>query len=418
MHRLLKSLAIGALALTGLATHATAQTTTIEVTATPAIFKPMFEEFVTAFEKENPDIKVKLDIPPGEQRAMVQDILRRALIDDMPDVTFQGYNYLRALVDRKIPVSLEKFISNDPEWTEKSFSPSIANSGTVNGNVYGLGVGMSFVVLYYNVDLVRKAQGGDATFPDNWDGIIELAGKINKTVPGVIGGFHRFHPWIFQAQVESRGGKMMSPDEKKITFTGSEGLESLKIIRRFAEAGGQNKAAMTREQARQAFVSGTVGIFTDSSSGLVKHEAQIANKFELGVARFPILSRDGHLPAGGVASVLLTRDPERQAAAWKFMKFVASSKGQVIVAEKTAYVPANSVALNNSSALAEIFRQRPKMKAALDTVPFATSWYAFPGKNAAKIDDTIKETVRDVTTLRITPEEALKSLNSAIEKLL
>ena len=410
------SLAVAA-ALTGAAATPAAADTTLRVAATPVIFQDMFEAMVAAFEERHPDIDVELEVPPGEQDFMIQDILRRSLIGDVPDVTFQGYNHLRTLVDRGLPVDLGPFVASDPDWTDERFSPSVANSGTVEGTVYGLGVGISFPVIYYNSDLVAEALGPDAVFPQTWAGIIDLSQRLQALRPDMIGGFHRSHPWMLQTHLESRGAGMMNADETEILFDGAEGREAFAILQGFGEA-GQARADMTREQARQAFVAGTLGLFTDSSSLLARHEQQIGGRFPIEVARFPMPSEDGHVPAAGIATVMMTTDPAQQQAAWAFMRFASGADGQMIVAQNTAYVPANAAALDTSAELAAYFADRPKMAAALATVPYASTWYAFPGPNASRIDETIRDTMADVLSLRADPDQALADLRAEVERLL
>lgn len=407
---------LAAAAVSLLAFPAAAQETTLTVTATPSIFKPMFERFVSEFEAANPDIDVELTVPPGEQREMIQDILRRALVNDLPDVTFQGYNFISVLADRDLPVALDGLIASDPDWTDETFSPSVAAAATFREQVLGLGVGISFPVLYYNADLVRQAQGGEAAFPETWEGVVELAVDVGALSDDVIGGFHRFHPWIFQAQIESRGGRLMNSEETEITFDGQEGTQTFALYRAFAEA-GQGAFAMTREQARQAFASGTVGILTDSSSVLKNYQDQIGDAFEIGIARFPIVE-GGSIPAAGVASVMLTEDETQQAAAWRFMKFVSGPQGQVIVAEETAYVPANTVVVDDPDYLADYYAERPLMRAALQTLPYASAWYSFPGENSVKIGDVIYDRVQSVLTLETEPGEGLELLVSEVQDLL
>jgi multiple sugar transport system substrate-binding protein len=400
MFKILTAIASVMLILCGRPLASQAQTTTLNVTATPAIFKAMFEELVAKFEAQNPQIKIALTVPPGEQ-----------------DVALPGYNHIRVLTDRGLTVPLEPFIKSDASWKPERFSASVVNSATLNGVVRGLGVGVSFPVLYYNVDMVKQAQGGDAAFPTSWDGVIALAKKIGASQPGVIGAFHRFDQWMFQAQVESRGGALMSADEKAIRFDGAEGLAALQLYQTFAEA-GQSKSAMTREQARQAFIGGTVGIFTDSSSLLQQHTQQVGGKFQIGVAPFPAVQGKGRIPAAGIASVMLTPDKTRQDAAWRFMTFVSSPEGQVIVATKTAYVPANAVAVARADLLGDYYKERPLMQAALTSLPFASPWYSFPGANSVKIEDVIRNRLQAVATLEQTPVSALAAMKTEVEALL
>ena len=234
--------------------------------------------------------------------------------------------------------------------------------------------------------------------------------------PDIIGGFHRFHPWIFQAQIQSRGGRLIDETETELLFPGDEGQATFDLYRAFGEA-GQGELPMTREQGRQAFASGTIGIFTDSSSILRRYEEQVGDSFEIGIAPFPRVD-GGTIPAAGVAAVMLAQDDERQQAAWRFMRFVASPEGQVIVAEETAYVPANAVAFAEGTPLADYYAERPLMSAALATVPHASAWYAYPGENSVRIEEVIRDAIQSVATLQIAPQDALTQLAEDVNAIL
>lgn len=175
---------------------------------------------------------------------------------------------------------------------------------------------------------------------------------------------------------------------------------------------------MTREQVRQAFIGETVGLFTDSSGLLARHLAQVGDRFELGVARWPILAEDGGVPPSGIAAVMSTKDESRRNAAWAFMKFAAGPRGQELVVRNSAYVPVNSAAVEQSKSLQDFFVQNPLMRVALDTARDAIAWHAFPGPNAGKIDEEIRQHLRTVATLEKTPEEALASLRERVAAMM
>lgn len=416
MRKTLISLAMAAAVCQGLTASALAETITLRVTATPSIFKDMFEGFVTAFEAKNPNIKINLDASTRDQNDMIQQILRAAVVGDLPDVSFQGYNYLRLLSDQNLTVPLEPFIAADAKW-KSEVTPSVADSGMVNGKVYGLGVGMSFPIIFYNADLVAKAQGGKAEPPDNWDGIIALAGTIQKASPGVLGISVSPNVFLLQGLLGSYGGQMMNMSETELAFSKKPFQDTLQLLKRIGEA-GQAKLMMTRDQSRQAFLAGTLAMIVDSSSSLASFEKQAGN-FKVATARLPLpAGKDGRVPAAGVASIMLTRDTARQAAAWAFMCFVASPEAQAIVGEKTGYVPANRIAAERPDLLGNKYKNSPNMNASLASISVATSWYAFPGKDAAKIDNLVENAMGEVIALRATPEKAIETINQQVPKLL
>jgi multiple sugar transport system substrate-binding protein len=395
---------------------ASAQDVTLRVWATPSIFAPMFERLVDGFEAGHPGITIELDASHRSQEDVVQAVLRQALVNDLPDISFQGPNFLRTIADKGVTVPLDDLIAGDAEWTPDRFSPALTASGTVAGHVHGVSIGFSVPVIFYNADLVQQAQG-DAPFPDSWDGIIELAAKIGALDPAIVGGFHRTDALFFQAQLNARGGALMNADESALAFTGPAGLETLEFMKQLGEA-GQGRTPMSRDQARQAFAGGTVGMLTDTSSGIAGRLEQIGDNFEMGVAPFPIPSADGGLPAPGIVATISTKDEARQQAAWQFIKYTVGVEGQEIVAAETSYIPANSVAVEASETLRNLGTEQPLLKPALDSVPHAVAWYAFPGENAAKIDEMIGATVEAVSTLQLEPQAALDKMNEEVSALL
>lgn len=396
---------------------ALAQTTTLQVTATPSIFAEMFEGFVEAFEAENPDIAIELDTSQRDQTDMIQALLRRAIINDLPDVSFQGYNYLRLLVDQGLVVPLDDFIATDTLWAEGEVSPSVAASGMIGDTTYGIGVGMSFPIVYYNADVIAGLQDGDPVLVSDWDVIFDRAAQAQDRYPEMLGILTRYNSFLFQGYLGSHGGRMMNGDETAIAFVEEPGQRAFELVRRFGEA-GQSETDMTRSQARQAFTGGTVAILVDSSSSLARFEETTEGSFEIGTAQLPLIADEARLPAAGIASVMLTQDEERQDAAWRFMRFVASPEAQAIVGRTTGYVPANSVAVERADILGDYYAERPNMNAALSSVPIAMTWYAFPGENAARIDDAIEDRLGEVMTLRQTPTEAMQALEAEVQSML
>ena len=396
---------------------AAAQSVNLEVEATPSIFKPMFEKLVAEFEEKNPDVAINLNASERDQNNMIQKLLRLSITDNLPDVSFQGYNYLRILADRELAVPLEPFMTDDDGWTDDAYSASVTSSATVNGSILGLGVGMSFPIMYYNSELVERALGPDAPMPDTWSKIIDLGEAIGEFDPSVTGLLIRTHPWVFQAMVESQGGQMMDADERSISFSGPEGTRVFEILKQIGEA-GQADGNLTREQGRQAFAAGKVGILIDSSSSLNSLQEQAAKSFEIRTAPLPTPSEDARIPAAGIASVMITRDSERQAAAWRFMSFVSSVEGQTIVGTETGYVPANSISTQYDNALGDYYAAKPAMKAAIDTLPYASTWYTFPGENAIEINKKIGDAMERLVTLRSEPDSEMSALKNDVQALI
>ena len=195
------------------------------------IFDKVFAELKTEFEKANPDLQVNYLPAYKEYEDAAQTGLRQAITKQLPDVGLQAINLQRLFVDRKIAVDISPFIAKEKDWQGQGFSPSMMALSTYGGKPYGLAFAASTPIIYINDDLVTKAGGDPAKFPTTWDGIFDIAKKVNALGNDNIGLFHSWAitgNWMWQALVFSNGGTMLTPDEKKVAFDGPAGQKGWK----------------------------------------------------------------------------------------------------------------------------------------------------------------------------------------------
>ncbi|MFH0299977.1 ABC transporter substrate-binding protein [Bradyrhizobium sp. 31Argb] len=376
------------------------------------------QEIKERFEKENPGITVEFLAAAPNYEDASQSIIRNAMIGDLPDVTFQGLNLVRGLVDRGIAVPLDPFIAGDGGADKLGYDAGMLRVGSVNGKTFGIPFAVSTPLLYVNADLVRAAGVEMDAFPTRWEDIVALGKKIDDPARNIIGFYFQWDitgNWMFQSLLFANGGSMMSFDEKAIAFDQPPGLAALATLELFAKARMPN---LPTSQARPAFMAGKIGIFADSSSNLGAATRQIAKSFEMRTLCFPLGAAGGRLPAGGNLAVMLSKDPEKQAAAWQYIKFATGPIGQTIMARHTGYLPSNSVAIKTPELLGDFYKANTNFQASIAQIPILTGWYAFPGPNAVKIIDVIKRHSEAVVTGKKSAAETMPSLVADVRKLL
>jgi multiple sugar transport system substrate-binding protein len=216
---------------------------------------------------------------------MTQLMLRSALTNSVPDVGFQGLNFVRLLADRGLAVPLDPFIAGETNWADNGLSESALEMAKLGDAAYGIPFEISVPTIYYNADLLRQAGGDPENFPTTWQEIAELGKKIKAQNGGIYFDYLTTGNWSFIALVQSLGGSMMAPDDRTVMFNGIEGKEALSILHSIGNSGMQD---MTRDQAKQAFVGGSLGILVTSSSDITLYTDQVAGRFELKVAPFPV----------------------------------------------------------------------------------------------------------------------------------
>ncbi|MBW5436148.1 extracellular solute-binding protein [Bradyrhizobium canariense] len=377
----------------------------------PSTNQKAVEAISEAFMQKNPDIRLKIDAPIREHAELLQNTLRSAIIGDTVDVSFQGLQNIPILAERGLAVPLNKFISElkGPD----QLLPSVSSMVTYNGQTVGLPFTVSMPIAYYNVDLVKDAGGDPQKLPSSWKDLLALCNKIANIKPKIVGCHIEYDSsgnYTYQTLIDSFGGSMMNDDRNTVEFNNDKGLRALEILREFGNAG---MIDMTRDQARQNFAAGNVGIHLGVDSLYDSFASQSKGRFELALGITPISSPDGRLPAGGVGIVMLTKDPKKQDATWRFIRFATCKEGQLIVLNKTGNAPIDPRIFRDELAMKSVDparRERLAQITRVNQIDKMTAWQSFASPNASRIVEAVKTDLQAVVTLRKSPDEALSSM--------
>jgi len=388
---------------------------TIQVAYAPANMADMYKAVFQAFMKENPDVSI---VARGfaNYADLMQQNLRDQITGSLPDVSHDALKFVRVYVDKDMATPLDAMISGDAGRAAADYPDSIRRVGEIGGKVFAVPFAVSTQTLFFNHELVRQAGGDPEKLPTQWPEIIALGKAIGVPggkVSGIYFDYGASGSIAFQALVFSQGGRMMSPDERQVAFDGPEGQWAMDLLRQFGEAG---QIDMTRDNAKLAFASGTLGIYQNTSSNLGNFDKQIAGRFGYTMVPVPIRA-GGTLPAAGNGMILFARDEARRAAAWRYMSFASGAKGQAIMARMSGYVPVTPHVLDDP-AMKAFYDSHPNYAVALDQVKDLTAWYLFPGPNGIKASDAIVTAMGDTVTLRTPPREALAAAAGKVRALL
>ncbi|MBB1092463.1 ABC transporter substrate-binding protein [Rhodopseudomonas palustris] len=400
--------------------HAQTQTEVVLQYPYPELFTETHKQIAAEFAKVRPEIKVTLRAPYESYEEGTQKILRESVTNQLPDVTFQGLNRVRVLVDKNIPAELDGYIAAEKDFDKQGFHQAMYDIGTASGKVYALPFAISLPIVYVNLDLVKQAGGDPNNLPTSWDGLIDLAEKIKALGPetnGITYAWDITGNWLWQAPVFSRGGSMLNADETKVAFDGPEGQFAMKQIARLVTEGGMPN--LDQPSMRATFAAGKTGIHITSTSDLNKTTQMIAGKFALKTHTFPdVVTPNGRLPAGGNVVLITAKDKAKRDAAWEVVKFWTGPKGAAIMAETTGYMPPNKVA--NDVYLTDFYAKNPNNYTAVSQLALLTKWYAFPGDNGLKITDVIKDHLNSIVNgaRAKEPEAVLADMTKDVQKLL
>lgn len=100
------------------------------------------------------------------------------------------------------------------------------------------------------------------------------------------------------------------------------------MARRLVAEGGA-RTGQDRETQFTAFTEGCMGMRGLSPTGARSSAERVSDAFELRSAPFTVWNgADGKLPTGANAAIITTSDPEKQAAAREYIKFLTGPPGQ------------------------------------------------------------------------------------------
>ncbi|RVT99431.1 ABC transporter substrate-binding protein [Rhodovarius crocodyli] len=386
--------------------------------AQPVIYKESYDAIAAEFAKREPNIRINWVTTPNYEEGM-QLVLRQQATNQTIDLSYQAFNRLRLFAERGIAQDLLPMLRASGDYAAEGYSPNMLALAHFGGMQAGLAYAASNPIMYYNADLVRRAGGNPDAMPTSWDGIIELAKKIEALGNGIEGMWYSWpgDDWMFSALLFGYGGRMLTEDERDVAFTGPEGLNALKLLDRMVKEGGMPN--LTRDAAQQAFAAGRMGMTFWTTAAVRGTIQQVGRNFELRTGPMPIIDAErGRLPTGGAAGMLITKDAAKREAAWKFLRFSTSAEGTALMARNTGYVPTNQLAIDQDRYLGEFYRANPLFQAATRQASLMIPWYAFPGANSVRVTQTMVDQQARIVEQSATPEQVLADMGREVRRLL
>lgn len=390
----------------------------LKIAISASNYMDMLNEIGQKFTQANPGIKVGFVAAASDWDSLLQSTLRSALVGDLMDGTWQSLTYAPLLASRSIAQPLDTLAGGAQALNAIGLSSALIEGASAKGQIYAMPFGTTIPVIYYNMDLLRRAGYSAPKPPSSWDDIIETGKKVAALDGKVAGGYFEYdatNAWMFQNLLATFGGRMMNQAQTDIAFDGAEGRQAMEILSRFGET---NKTDVTREQARQAFNAGSMGMLVRSASGTTSVGKAAAGRFELQVGLLPVPSAAGRFVGAGHGFIMFTKNAERQKALWEFMRFAAGIEGQTILAKRTGYMPINILALKDPAFLKEYLAINPYHEAIVEKLAITGDQFSFPSANTVKIIDIIMEEMRKVVVHQSGPEQALTAMASQARALL
>jgi multiple sugar transport system substrate-binding protein len=367
-----------------------------------------------AFMAQNPDIKIEFLAPAANYEEGHIAVVRGALTAETPDIWYSGHNLtgdlIATLAPREQIVNLDPFIAAEgADWLSANYDDNVLALGKVDGNQWGIPFNASTPIVYYNLDLVKQAGGDPDNLPTDWDGIVDLATRINALGDDMDGITINLieGDWLWQAMLFSYGGTLMNTDRTEVTFGDAAGMQAVTLLRRLTDEAGM--PLLNEEQGIQQFVAGQMGMFVGSTAEVRTLGDAVGGKFALRTGSFPMGDAEGRLPTGGNSAVMLTADPEKQKAAWEFIKFATGPEGQKLAVLGSGYMPTNKRTVE-AEFLGSFYAENPDWTTSMKQWPVAKAWFGYPDAKSVDVWRAQHEVLYAIGRGDVTPEDGLAQL--------
>ncbi|WP_337844143.1 ABC transporter substrate-binding protein [Thermus sp.] len=273
-------------------------------------------------------------------------------------------SFLPRLAQEGVALPLDSYLQDLPQ----DLYPEFLRAGQVRGKTYGLPLGLSVPVLYYNKDAFR-ARGLKA--PESWAEVEEAAARLtSRTAKGFVVATDI---WSFNAVVMSLGGSLVKGGQP--AFTSKEVVEALEMLHRMVKKGHAQARNLAEVQFAVAdFLRTKAFMGLGPSTALPVVLSQTSLPFAVGLAPVPRVP-SGTVPLSGAALVVLKgASPEQIRGAVAFWRSFLEPDLQAEWAEATWYLPLRRSA---ERVLGEFFKD-PERKAVFAQAEWGRPWSQDP----------------------------------------
>jgi sn-glycerol 3-phosphate transport system substrate-binding protein len=343
---------------------------------------------------------------------------------DLPDIVQLQETDQQQMIDTQtvLPASV---CAKADKYSFSDFLPRVISYFTVQGTQYAMPFNTSGPVLFYNRKAFSAAGLDPNSPPKTLDDVRAAAEKLKangveaplglKTEPGY---FEHWRALVNKTYVNNSNGRKARAT--KTDYNDATGRQIFSWLSGMVKDG----LATTNPDLGTGNFDNLLGIRsgthamafeTSAALGTITSVLAAGNdpNIEIGVARFPSPGKatGGVLVSGGELFMVNRSAPAKQAAAWKFLKFLDSPESLTTWAIGTGYLPIRKSSAS-SSAMQDYWKQNPSYKVAYDQLLSGPTNVATSGSvigNYTGARDAVRDAENTMFLNGIDPKTALKN---------
>jgi multiple sugar transport system substrate-binding protein len=367
--------------------------------------EPFFRQAVTAFEAENPDVRISLEVVNWDTlfQKLTTDIAGGAA----PDVSIIGTRWLTDFVSQGIAEPLDDYMTDE---VRGRFIDVFLDPSVIDGQVYGLPWTASARAMFYNQDLLEQA--GVTEAPQTWEELREAARAIAELPDaygfGLQGAEIETDVYWYYA-MWSFGGDIITEDGQ--SGVGSpEAIRAAEFYKELIDEGltQPDPTAYNRENVQDLFKQGRLGMVI-SAPFLIGQLDDEAPDLSYGIA--PVPSQEEQVTYGVTDSIMMFASSQVKDEAWRFLEFVFRPEVHIDFTIAESFLPVLSEETEDP-----YFQGNEQLRVFADLLPVAR--FAPNAPDWERIADHTITALQQVYLGQQTPEQALQQAESQINRVL
>jgi len=378
----------------------------------------VIDGMASTFMEQHPGIKVK-SVYTGNYGDNTVKIQAGVQAKQPPDVAVMMSTELYSMLDMKAIIPLDDFIAKDTDIQMSDFYPAFLEDTQTEDTTYSIPFQRSTIVMYYNKEMFKAAGLDPEKPPVTWDELVTYAKKLNRDghagleIPGNDDSY-----WMFQMLARQNATdpkqNIMSSDGEKAMFNTPENVEALQF---WLDLSHKQKAmpegVIDWATVPTDFIQGKTAMMMHTSGNLtnVKNNA----KFEFGVAFPPAQKQFGSPTGGGNLYIFKDTSPEKQAAAWEFVKYMTAPEQAALFSSSSGYVGVRKSAYD-TEAMKKYTADFPQALVARNQLEYA--FRELSTHNHGKVSTAITNQIQAALAGEIDAAGALKKAQEEADKAL
>ncbi|WDL98171.1 ABC transporter substrate-binding protein [Alicyclobacillus sp. ALC3] len=327
-------------------------------TSSPAE-KQLVEKQVKAFESQNPNIHVNIQVINGNYQQQIQTMLAS---HTAPDIFYVDSSYAPQFESSGALMPLGKYISEGGVQTS-AFSPALLKAFQWKGQQYGLPKDFNTLALYYNKTMFAKA--GIASPPTTWAQFNTDAAKLKAKgmVPMVMAPtVARYYPWVLDD-----GGSYFNSQTNTATLTNSKNAAGLNFyLQDYKKGYITQPKSIGQQSGTDAFAAGKAAMNLTGAWSIPAIQ-QTAPNLKYGIADMPTLNGKSYNYTFTVSYSMSATTKHPNSAA-KLLFFMTGDAALKMTAQSGLAIPSRT---SEQSLVTQSFPQeQPFIDGVKNAVPF------------------------------------------------